>query len=449
MNRWVSLFYSKKRCCSCCLLLFLIINHTLPIVKMNIYFRLILLCLSLPILSFAQRNFKPGYIVTLKGDTIRGQINYREWNQTPVIIQFKNGSITEKYTPRDIAAFGLDNIDYYQSQQVSVSMDNVDYSKLLHHPDTANKKTEQIFLHVLTTGAGATLLAYTDSLKERFYIRTGQTTIPQELGYATYINDPADNGSQPIEKYIRQYQRQLIALASSINRYNSKLTGQISRSAYTKDDLVKIVNIINGNTGNAKNTATSHSGIRLFAGISAVQSKLKYSGGINIASSNQSSASYYSPKISIGADLLNNVNIGALIIRAELSLYATDLKDVAGTSASSLKQTNIIFTPQVIYNLYNAAAFKFYLGTGINIAFAQYSNNNYSFDIQDYNHTIVTFHKYISTATMHYSIPVKAGFVFHQKIELFGAYYTTATITNAITYSGNVNVLEAGLKYLF
>ena len=38
--------------------------------------------LLLPLLSIAQSNYKSGYVVTLKGDTLRGYINYKEWGGT-------------------------------------------------------------------------------------------------------------------------------------------------------------------------------------------------------------------------------------------------------------------------------------------------------------------------------------------------------------------------------
>ena len=43
----------------------------------------------LPLLSIAQANYKSGYVVTLKGDTLRGYINYKEWGRNPKDIDFK------------------------------------------------------------------------------------------------------------------------------------------------------------------------------------------------------------------------------------------------------------------------------------------------------------------------------------------------------------------------
>lgn len=41
------------------------------------YLYFVSLILILPAFSFAQSNYKAGYVVTTKGDTLRGFINYK------------------------------------------------------------------------------------------------------------------------------------------------------------------------------------------------------------------------------------------------------------------------------------------------------------------------------------------------------------------------------------
>jgi hypothetical protein len=52
--------------------------------------KLLLFFFLLPFFSLAQTNYKPGYVVTLKGDTLRGFIDYKEWIKNPKYISFKN-----------------------------------------------------------------------------------------------------------------------------------------------------------------------------------------------------------------------------------------------------------------------------------------------------------------------------------------------------------------------
>jgi len=54
----------------------------------------------------AQKNFIDGYIITLKKDTLKGKIDYREWNLNPSLIHFTDaaGKI-DIFRPDDIAGF--------------------------------------------------------------------------------------------------------------------------------------------------------------------------------------------------------------------------------------------------------------------------------------------------------------------------------------------------------
>jgi hypothetical protein len=45
--------------------------------------KIVLAFLLLPVLASAQSNYKAGYVINLKGDTLKGFINYKEWNQNP------------------------------------------------------------------------------------------------------------------------------------------------------------------------------------------------------------------------------------------------------------------------------------------------------------------------------------------------------------------------------
>ncbi|HTD41168.1 MAG TPA: hypothetical protein VK671_11145, partial [Mucilaginibacter sp.] len=61
-------------------------------------------------LSYAQSNYKPGYVVDLKGDTLKGFIDYREWGSNPNAIDFKT-TVTDKeskrFSPADINYFNI------------------------------------------------------------------------------------------------------------------------------------------------------------------------------------------------------------------------------------------------------------------------------------------------------------------------------------------------------
>ena len=51
--------------------------------------KLVLFFLLFPFFTNAQSNYKPGYLVTIKGDTLHGLIDYRQWDNNPGAVAFK------------------------------------------------------------------------------------------------------------------------------------------------------------------------------------------------------------------------------------------------------------------------------------------------------------------------------------------------------------------------
>lgn len=67
----------------------------------------------------AQSNFKRGYIITLKGDTIHGTVKWQNDDQSSMHCVFRSGSGHIKiYKPEDIAGYGFENVKYYVSRFV-------------------------------------------------------------------------------------------------------------------------------------------------------------------------------------------------------------------------------------------------------------------------------------------------------------------------------------------
>ncbi len=77
---------------------------------------IILISLFLPIITFAKKDFKDGFIITLENDTLYQQIADRsEKKNYSSCITKKNGEIVE-YKPSDIKGFGIINDKFYSSQ---------------------------------------------------------------------------------------------------------------------------------------------------------------------------------------------------------------------------------------------------------------------------------------------------------------------------------------------
>jgi hypothetical protein len=122
----------------------------------------------------AQVDYQPGYVLSSKGDTLRGFIDYRDWERAPDAISFRVSidGPEKKYQPLDIKSFyvsgdlyisGIVNIETSPSREAGLS----DNAALQIQPDTA-------FLQALVIGEKS-LYRYHYSMvgnsKEQFYIR--------------------------------------------------------------------------------------------------------------------------------------------------------------------------------------------------------------------------------------------------------------------------------------
>ena len=149
--------------------------------------KLVLLFLLLPFFVDAQSNYKPGYVVTSKGDTLHGLIDYRQWDNNPGTVVFKKEpgqGNPEIFIAKTANSFGVTGQEYFENHIAHVSQDPVDVANIESKLDTSYI-VDTIFLKVLNKGRFVTLFSYKDNIKQRFYLlETGQTE-PYELTYHT------------------------------------------------------------------------------------------------------------------------------------------------------------------------------------------------------------------------------------------------------------------------
>ncbi|HJP62283.1 MAG TPA: hypothetical protein VJ844_02520 [Mucilaginibacter sp.] len=196
----------------------------------------ILIALICPLTLFAQSNYKPGYVVNTHGDTIKGFIDYKEWNTNPEQVSFKNNLAGEKVQVFDIKnakAFAVDGFEYYERHNVKVSMDSLDMNAANNHP-RADTLPGNVFLRVIEKGEHLALYRYTDYLKKRFYIaETNGFQEPEELAFHARF----DRLELTAMVYNRRYRAQLLYIAQKYKPDDRKLQRIISNAAYNEDDL--------------------------------------------------------------------------------------------------------------------------------------------------------------------------------------------------------------------
>jgi hypothetical protein len=411
----------------------------------------LVIMLFLPLLSIAQSNYKDGYVVTLKGDTLHGYIDYKEWGRNPKNISFKPslGDKARQFGLSDINYFVVSGYVSYHAYRVAVSLNPVDISSPLSAVDTASE-IDIVFLKILQKGRNITLYAYKDNLKERFYIKDNIADVPTELLYGIY-QDP--NSTNVIYKNI--YRGQLSQMAVKYNPGSDKLTQQVQQLNYTKDDLIPVAAQINGDTPEQASLKSGNSSaIRFFAGAAFISSALKagqYYGSPTSTSS--------SPKIAIGVDAIVNPGVGHLIFRIELA-YAVnnysfhDMPDpvdnIAQPETNSIKvQQGVIFiTPQVIYNIYNTDRFKVFADIGYSLNLLSYPTNQVT--TSQYGKTANTNASEAFDSKGEYgAFQFKAGVALSKRFEIYGAYFLAANLTNSLSYLNNLTSYQVGVNYFF
>lgn len=111
-------------------------------------------------MTFAQKNFVEGYVVTKEGDTTFGFIDQRDWVVNPEEIKFKKSlqGAVKTYQPHDIQAFKADK-DIYVSAMVEIENSGLAADKVSWDPKFKTE-TDWYFLQALYQGD-----------KELYYLR--------------------------------------------------------------------------------------------------------------------------------------------------------------------------------------------------------------------------------------------------------------------------------------
>jgi len=415
-----------------------------------------------PLFSFAQSNYKPGYVVTLKGDTLKGFINYREWQSNPEYIDFKSSiadNMTKKFTAADIGYFEINGLESYLRYAGPISMDATDKDHLSSIRDTSYRPAT-VFFKVLQKGSNLALYSYNDDLKMRFYIGEAPNFSIKELGYKIYYNN-SDNdvsGQKGATVNENTYMKQLFALANKYEVLNDGFQWDIEHTGYNADDMLKIVSRINHiSKADFKKIGAGKGPIfNLFIGAgvninnfsSPANSAYSTSGGISYTSS--------SPEVSFGANFFANPSTRQLQFRIEIGVSKSQFKALYPLKVypyipfkASFDETEFYVTPQVIYNFYNAENFKIYGGVGVSLGFINYSNSYLGSQSQPNSATDIQANDpyfFLNTAD---AFIIKAGVQIHKNWGIFAQYASSVDVTNGGYFQLSSTCEQIGVNYYF
>ena len=125
--------------------------------------------------SFSQENYLQGYLISLKGDTIHGFINYRNWEKNPNEISFKEkiGDTHVNYSPINIKGFSVLD-EKYESAIIETEI-TPNNTKDLNWDSELKIRIDTIFLQTMIVGRKSLYLYMNNIGNEQFYIKEDTT----------------------------------------------------------------------------------------------------------------------------------------------------------------------------------------------------------------------------------------------------------------------------------
>jgi hypothetical protein len=393
---------------------------------------------------FSQSNYQKATIVTNNNETVAGYINSREWKENPQYIEFKNeqtDKTARKIYPSAIKSFSIDGFDKYYAYLVKISLNHVVLSDLVIGADSSSK-TGIVFLKQVSVGRDVNLYTYTDSLKTRYFVQERQAT-PYELLFQQFY----DNTKTSVLKE-NTYISQLTNLVHTYAPTNLKLANSVTRADYY-GDIENIINDINGGVVAVKNK-TSYT--RYFVGASLNIAQTAIDGRTDF---NNNPVTTTTPRVSAGIDIFGNPRVQKIVLRAELAYSYINPQFIGHIYINASQQSdeyynftqsNFTFTPQIIWNVYNKPALKFYVLAGLGFNYSTYSNEHFTIrgTLGAGDYAAFPLEQFWA------NFPVQIGTVINKKVELFASYTYTSSYTKAYDgFSMNSNLYNIGIHYLF
>jgi len=419
---------------------------------MKYLFCLVLLMSQAPLFLYAQSNYKPGYVVNSKNDTLKGFIDYREWDKNPTEINFKQTPTAslQKFTIANANAFAITDAEYYEKFIVKVSTSGVELEKLSQKLDTAYT-TDTVFLKNLVNGKNVSLFALTNKIKSSYYILDKHVPGINYLKQYLYFDEEHQSVANA-----NLYINQLLRLAYEYQPGDKKILASIRQAKYLASTLSGIAIALNG--GNTvQQTIYSTTGIRFFAGTGIRYNKLQFNsptGRTGPFNANNIHDNSVSPVLTAGLDFLMNKYTEKFVFRLELTAtmnhyqFSETLNGFnPSTSTLDFKTYQLSTIPQIVYNFYAANKLKAFFDIGLAMNIHKY--NNYNFSTTYVNSVVINQNKYPAFEGFGFAIPVKAGVQINKRVELYGTYWLPSSISQNPAFAANQSSFQTGVNYIF
>ena len=413
---------------------------------MKYLYSLAILFTLFPLFTKGQSNYKPGYIITSKGDTLRGLIDYQDWEGSPKLFRFKTtmSAETQRFTITDVTYAEITQLNAYQKFRIAISTDITDIQHLESFRDTSFR-TDVVFLKILQKGKNITLYSFTDDLKTRFYVKeTSSEKTPYELTYRIYQSD-----AKTLNDKI--YVKQLLDLATEFNHNNEMVADNIEHADYNQNDILKTVSDLNNiSTDEYQLKYKDKTRVLFFAGLGASIATFELKSAQASHTLNNTSVM---PMIMAGIDIVGNPATSRFVFRAEAALTMDKFQEkftnvTAPYYPLDYSSTLIGFSirPQVVYNVYNTENLKFYISPGAQVMFIGVRNARYN---QINGSTVTPVDPLLSYNSVAATAFFKVGAKINKRFDISGSYQLPNSLTVVRTGQLYLKSIFIGFNYYF
>lgn len=214
-------------------------NHFMKKVKIILLFSLLFI-LKNPV--FAQSNFLSAKIVNAIGDTIQGEIDYRNWDKNPNKITFKSLDQKEilEFTPKDIQSFLVSDEVYLSARVETERIGNNQFDQ----SPTIETTLETVFLQTIIAGEKSLFLYKNEASRENFYI--------EENGEYYLLKYKKYNKVQTVNGATRSYTAENKFFLGQLGAYLNgcpDIQKDINITQYKKESLSRLIVRYNECTG--------------------------------------------------------------------------------------------------------------------------------------------------------------------------------------------------------
>ena len=169
---------------------------------------------------FSQGKFLDGYVISLKGDTLKGTIKYEEWDASPSFINFtdQKGVLQKIFSSEVKGFFIIKTGEKYESHRIGIL--NIDLRESYNiAPSLETRDSSEYFLEEIVFGLYASLLAYKNTAGVSHYFLKKGPRLTELYNYSFYKTVNA-------KKYLidyDEYKNQLPKLLSDSEKFSVKI----------------------------------------------------------------------------------------------------------------------------------------------------------------------------------------------------------------------------------